>query len=602
MKSARHCPLLYPALAFLLWLGLSPGLAQAQEPSLLRQARAQVAAGRFDRAGELYRRLLQAQPDNALALGELADALEAAGRWREAVPVLSHLLELQPDDVARLFQLGRFLSWVPERRPDSYALLEQAVRAQPENLEYRLAYAEVLSWDPHRRVQALAEYEQILSHHPTSPEAQSGLAQLLSWSGKLARAETMYDQLIARDPQYRPALVGKGEVLAWSGRNLEAGEFLDRATPPGVDSRWLLARATASYGIGRRDQAARRLATLFSSEPDNPYAQALQQAIDNWRQPHIDFGFSLMRGSGDPATSEVEFNRPFARLHFPVNAWSRAEVSYVPTNYFNQTSRRREDLLGVGWEGQPHDNFRFQARLQAARHASGPGDFTGSVQFGWLVNDRVQMDFGFTRARVLDSVQAAAGVVVNGVLIGRARSNLANVQLRYLAPRKRVDLYLRHSIGSVTGIGFDSNRRVGLGAGTGKTFRLPREQYLRLGYAFTFFGFDRDLGAFPAPTPSRTTGGYFSPAKFFNNAGEINLTGKLARRWSYSIGGYLGVQQAETLSASLGQRKLSSYAQTTQSLRLTRHLSLTASYEYVNVAGAFQRNTFSFGFRIYLDR
>ncbi|MCH8948574.1 MAG: tetratricopeptide repeat protein, partial [Acidobacteria bacterium] len=72
----------------------------------------------------MYRRLLQAQPDNALALGELADALEAAGRWREAVPVLSHLLELQPDDVARLFQLGRFLSWVPERRSEAYALLE----------------------------------------------------------------------------------------------------------------------------------------------------------------------------------------------------------------------------------------------------------------------------------------------------------------------------------------------------------------------------------------------------------------------------------------------------------------------------------------------
>ena len=62
------------------------------------------------------------------------------------------------------------------------------------------------------------------------------------------------------------------------------------------------------------------------------------------------------------------------------------------------------------------------------------------------------------------------------------------------------------------------------------------------------------------------------------------------------------MQQAETLSASLGQRKLSSYAQTTQSLRLTRHLSLTASYEYVNVAGAFQRNTFSLGVRLYLDR
>lgn len=585
------------ALAIVLAFSATIAFAQVTERGL-----AELNQGRVTEAIRLLAAAVEANPNDTQAVHGLAYAYLKAGQMDAASTWLQRTVELTPTDAESRFELARILSWRPETREEAYDHFERAVEARPGNGEYRLAYAEALSWDPHRRAQALVEYEQILSQHPASPEAQSGLAQLLSWSGKLARAETMYDQLIARDPQYRPALVGKGEVLAWSGRNLEAGEFLDRATPPGADSRWLLARATASYGIGRRDQAARRLATLFSSEPDNPYAQALQQAIDNWRQPHIDFGFSLMRGSGDPATSEVEFNRPFARLHFPVNAWSRAEVSYVPTNYFNQASRRREDLLGVGWEGQPHDNFRFQARLQAARHASGPGDFTGSVQFGWLVNDRVQMDFGFTRARVLDSVQAAAGVVVNGVLIGRARSNLANVQLRYLAPRKRVDLYLRHSIGSVTGIGFDSNRRVGLGAGTGKTFRLPQEQYLRLGYAFTFFGFDRDLGAFPAPTPSRTTGGYFSPAKFFNNAGEINLSGKVARRWSYSIGGYLGVQQAETLSASLGQRKLSSYAQTTQSLRLTRHLSLTASYEYVNVAGAFQRNTFSLGFRLYLDR
>ena len=115
-------------------------------------------------------------------------------------------------------------------------------------------------------------------------------------------------------------------------------------------------------------------------------------------------------------------SRPFARVHFPVDAWSRVEVSYLSTNYFNRASQRRGDLLGVGWEGQPFDNLRFQAQVRAARCSSGPGDVIRTIQLGWRRSDRVQTEFGFAREMLPDSVRGAAGVVVNGVLIGRAHS------------------------------------------------------------------------------------------------------------------------------------------------------------------------------------
>ncbi len=586
-------------LSLIILLVLSATTAPAQDTE---RGLEELSQGRVTEAIRLLTAAVEADANDTRAVRGLAYAYLKAGRIDAATLWLRRTLELRPADAESRFELARILSWHEGTREEAYGHFEQALAARPYQVQYRLAYAEALSWEPGRQMQAIAEYEKIAQLQPHNLTVQAQLAQVWSWRGKLTRAEKIYDKILAVDPDSDLALTGKGEVLAWSGRSFEAARVLDQVIPAQPDSRWLLARANASYGIGRPDEAAGRLAILFSVDPGNPYAVRLQEAIDDWREPRIDLGFSFMRGSGDPTTSQVEFNRPFAQVHFPVNAWSRARVSYAPTNYFNQASRRRENLVGIGWEGQPHDNFRFQARLRAARHTSGPGDLTGGVQLGWLMNDRVQLDFGFAREIVLDSVQAVAGVVAEGVLIGRARSNLVNFQLRYLVPRQKVDFFFRHSIGSVTGISIDSNRRMGFDVGAGKTVGLPRGHYLRFGYVFTFFGFDKDLGAFPSPTPTATTGGYFSPTKFFNNAGEIHLSGKLARRWSYTLGGYLGAQQAETLSSGLGQKKLSSYARTTHTVRLTQRISVIASYEHINVGGAFQRTTASLGVRVYLKR
>lgn len=568
----------------------------------VRFKRAQVLnwMGRREEAIKAFQGILAARPQDKEALKGLAQAYEWSGQNDRAVEAYGRLVTADPQDSASRIALARMLSWRRETREEAYQLFEAILHKMPANTEVRMAYAEALSWEPAHRLQAITEYEHILQQDAHNRAAQVRLAMVWSWEGKLRRAEKIYDQILAQDPEEKLAILGKGEVLAWSGRNFEADRWLrrlERDEPR--NTRLLLDRASASFGIGRMDRAHNLLSVLLRLEPDNAYASDLYEAVEDWHRLQVETGFSFMRQSGDPLTSKVEFNRPFLRLRFPAGAWSRVEFGYEPTDYFSRAAKRRDHNLGIGWDGQPSDHLRFSVRINLGQYDVGPTDTTGAFNVGWLVNDRLRMNFGFSRGMLLDSVQAAGGVVINNRLIGRVRANLFEYNLGYSLPVERVDFSFHYSQGVVTGSSITSNRRLGFDFGVGKSFRLGEKQYLRLGYGFTFFGFERDLGFFPTPNLTPRTGGYFSPTRFFNNTAQLSFGGKLNHRWSYFFGANLGAQQTETIFSSLGNKRLSSYAQTTQLIRLTEKVSLIASYEYINVGSAFRRNTVSAGFRFF---
>ena len=587
----------FALLTLLFVLALAPAArAQNTENGL-----AELAQGRYAEALRLLAAAVEENPSDSRAVRGLAQAHLKLGRLDDAAQWLRRTVQLLPDDHESRFELARILSWRDATRPEALLHFGKLIEAQPENLEWRMTFAEVLSWQPALHEKAAQEYEEVLACDPENRTAQIRLALLRSWGGDLRRAEQLYNGILLEAPDEALAILGKGEVLAWSGRPLEARRWLGRLNSETPErSRWLLARASADYGLGRYDRAHTSLSSLLQTEPGNPYALELRDAIEDWRRPHLEVGYSFMRQSGDPLTSRVEFNRPFARVRFPAGAGSRAEVSYEPTLYFNRAATTREHRVGLGWEGQPTDRLRLRAQLYVADYSLGPTDYTGSVALGWRVNDRVRMDLGFTRAPLLDSVQAVAGVEANGLRLGRARLNQVETAVHYYIPLRKIDFTLRYTDGAVTADATDTNRRIGLDFGAGKSFRVGQRGFLRLGYAFTHFGFDRDLGGFPtAAGPARDTGGYFSPTRFFNHAAQVGFGGEWKRRWSYFFGGSLGAQQAETRFSPLDIKRLSSYATTSHTLRLTRELHLVFSYEYINVGGAFRRNTFSAGIRRY---
>jgi len=107
-------------------LALSSVVAAAQNTSTLEQAAAAQATGNNDQAIQLYRTVLQQEPNNVAALSALSDILEGAGKWRDAQPLLEQLVKLQPQNSAALYKLGRMKSWQTGGRPEALELLRRA--------------------------------------------------------------------------------------------------------------------------------------------------------------------------------------------------------------------------------------------------------------------------------------------------------------------------------------------------------------------------------------------------------------------------------------------------------------------------------------------
>lgn len=587
------------ALLLLAAQGLTPSL-QAQQPTTLERARTELAAGRFDQASILYREALKAHPEDPQVLGELVDALEAAGRWQEAIPYLLQLVRLDPGNTARRFQLARYLSWLPERRNDARVLLEELAATHPADSTYALALAELLSWDHRGRSRARTLYEKVLQGHPDHTEARLQYAELLSWLGKLQTAEEIYRAVVGEQPESSTARIGLAEVYAWSGRGFAALQILGAVPAEERNLRWHLARASSFVSLGRWDRAEEEVKHVLAAQPNHVTARDLLAEIQAWRSAHVIGGFAFIRGSGDPTTTKLGYDSPFLTVRFPMNSWSRAEVTYRAGELFNAISRVREHRAGIGWEGQPTDSFRFRGSVFAAEYPSGPADITGEVSFGWRLGDPIEFEVGFRRTMLLDSLQAAAGVNAGDQIVGRARLTLGYAQLRWHMARHNVEFSLEPSYGAVTGLNLETNSRAGVDARLAKTWRIapagPGQHWYRAGFVFTWFGFAEDLGGFFKGVPARNTGGYFSPTSFYNYAGLAGLSGRFGRRWSYAGEIHLGVQHGERIFGELPPR-LSTYARIEQSLRLTDRWHLLGRYEFIDVAGAFRQHRSSFGLR-----
>ncbi len=243
-------------------LGPAPSL-QAQEKSLPDQARADAAAGRYARAAQLYREVLQSQPDNPDALGGLADALEASGHWWDAVAPLSRLVELQPRNAARLFQLGQMRSWQKGGRAQALDLLKRPTELDPQNADFAVAYAEVLSWSAADRPEAARILRGVIAAHPDHVEARRLWARVLArqherdpamavlepltrrpnaeaedfWtlgqveeaSGNMQAATAAYRQAFERNPSHLVSLVRLAQILSWyEATRPEAAQLFER--------------------------------------------------------------------------------------------------------------------------------------------------------------------------------------------------------------------------------------------------------------------------------------------------------------------------------------------------------------------------------------
>jgi tetratricopeptide (TPR) repeat protein len=187
----------------------------ANPPQPLTIALQYQREGRFEDAEQVYRQVLEQQPDSIDGLNLLGALVYQQGRFQEAVSCFEQVLTLQPDN------------------PDAYNSLGVALKGQGRAAEAVSYYRQALSLrSSHPEVynnlgnalrelgqveEAIVAYQQALKLKLNYPEAHNNLGALLKNQGKFEEAIVHYREAIALKPNYCEAYQNLGAALHRQG-------------------------------------------------------------------------------------------------------------------------------------------------------------------------------------------------------------------------------------------------------------------------------------------------------------------------------------------------------------------------------------------------
>jgi tetratricopeptide (TPR) repeat protein len=231
-------------------LGLSPD----DKLALDLQGLVLLNQHKFEEARALAERVTQKNADDAMAWGNLSDALLELGRYDDATAAAQKMMDLKPNLPS--YSRASYLAWV---RGDDKGAKEAARLAIDSSNDTR---------DPEPRAWALVQAAQIFWNEGDVDGAEAGFDKTLAWMA-----------------DYPPALVGKGRVALARGDGKKAAEALAKAyqASPLLETAWLLADAREMEGDAKgaaeitaraeregRASDPRTLALMYATKNRNP--------------------------------------------------------------------------------------------------------------------------------------------------------------------------------------------------------------------------------------------------------------------------------------------------------------------------------------------
>jgi predicted O-linked N-acetylglucosamine transferase (SPINDLY family) len=260
------------------------------------QALAHHQAGRLQQAEAIYRRILQAQPDDADALHLLGVVAHQRGEHEAAVTRIRHAIRINPRIAEYHNNLGEALRALGQL-PAATAAYQEALRLRTDSAEAHnnlglalyqqgelvraemsLQRAVTLKPDPETfcnlgnvfRDQAawddaIAAYERALTFDPEFPEALNNCGAALRHRGKATEAVELFKRAIALRPDYAEAYYNLGLVLDDQGHRTDAVTAYRRAIA--IKSNF----AEAHYNLGLALQMEGELGQAIAA-----YQQALR--------------------------------------------------------------------------------------------------------------------------------------------------------------------------------------------------------------------------------------------------------------------------------------------------------------------------------------
>ncbi|MBI3513239.1 MAG: tetratricopeptide repeat protein [Proteobacteria bacterium] len=201
---------------------------------LLRQALEHHQAGRLKEAGELYQRLLAAEPAHAEGLHLMGVLANQVGRADLAVDYIGRAVDIEPNSAIYHNNLGQALMALG--RFDA----------------------------------AAASFRQALELHPTLAEGYGNLAMALQQQGKTGDAVALLRRALELKPDFPQAHNNLGNILAARGRFDAAVEHYDRALALAPnDAELHVNRGSALQSQGKLDEAVASYRRAYALRPDD---------------------------------------------------------------------------------------------------------------------------------------------------------------------------------------------------------------------------------------------------------------------------------------------------------------------------------------------
>jgi tetratricopeptide (TPR) repeat protein len=239
----------------------------------------------------LWRQALACTSYNALALQNLAKALEQQGRFEEAVVEYRNVLQLLPDKAVTHNSIGAILLRLG-RPEDAIRQFQQALAINSRDAVARTNLGDALA-DLGRSSEAMDSYREALGIDADCIEARYNLADTLYQQGLASEAVAEWRRLLLRHPDLVVALNRTARELAThpdpsvrDGR--EAVELARRAASlaAGRSPEVLDTLGCACAEAGRFDEAvlvAQEAASLATTEGKEQLAEEIRRRIESYK-------------------------------------------------------------------------------------------------------------------------------------------------------------------------------------------------------------------------------------------------------------------------------------------------------------------------------
>ena len=167
----------------------------------------------YGKAVEVYRYVLEMEPDHAEAHAGMGDALFRLQRYREAIDSMQRALALQPEQPsAPTLHYLTGEAWQALDRPEqALQHYENALRLDSQLDEAANRVAELL-FAQKRYEEALEVYRPLADRNPDDAATHSNIGSVLFMLGRAEEALQKFEQALSLDPNYETALANREQV------------------------------------------------------------------------------------------------------------------------------------------------------------------------------------------------------------------------------------------------------------------------------------------------------------------------------------------------------------------------------------------------------